>query len=218
MAYQHNRRQKRSLTLCEGSSIRLQALTVFTGGGNPLSVEETGVWTEVKPKERCPFCDGRVSIRIIEILIGERNFWKFQFSDDNNCPLSQFFDDGSLRAGPSKDVCDGLVKEWHEIVETVRNIAECPECGSKPECQCREDSSRWIVACRKGHMRADAAYVLPALKDWNKNVEQYIQDHRSERLARCLTEFWHQEDTSNKNLPEFMRQSWREKHADWERK
>lgn len=67
-------------------------------------------------------------------------------------------------------------------------------------------------------MKADAAYVLPALENWNKNVGQYIQDHRRERLGRCLTEFWHREDTSDENLPEFMRQSWRIKHADWEGK
>lgn len=30
-------------------------------------------------------------------------------------------------------------------------------------------------------------------------------------------EFWHQGDTSDENLPEFMRQSWRIKHADWEK-
>ena len=130
---------------------------------------------------------------------------------------TRFFGDG-LRDGSSGNVCDGLLKEWHGIVETVRNISECPECKRKPDCQYHEDSDRWIVSCKEGHLRADAAYVLPALENWNKNVGQYIQDHRRERLGRCLTEFWHREDTSDENLPEFMRQSWREKHADWEGK
>lgn len=126
-----------------------------------------------------------VSIRIIEIIIADRKYWKFRVFDDNGCPLDPFFGDG-LRDGSSGNVCDGLVKEWHEIVETVRNISECPECKRKPDCQYHEDSDRWIVSCKEGHVRADAAYVLPALENWNKNVEQYIQDHRRERLGRCL--------------------------------
>lgn len=145
-----------------------------------------------------------VSIRIIEIIIADRKYWKFRVFDDNGCPLDPFFGDG-LRDGSSGNVCDGLVKEWHGIVETVRNISEYPECKRKPDCQYHEDSDRWIVSCKEGHLRADAAYVLPALENWNKNVGQYIQDHRCERLGRCLTEFWHREDTLDENLPEFMR-------------
>lgn len=93
-----------------------------------------------------------------------------------------------------------------------------PECGRSPVCRYSTNLDRWIILCEKGHLRTDEAFVLSAMRNWNKKVGQYVCDNQNQRLGQCLMEFWHQGDTSDENLPEFMRQSWRIKHADWERK
>lgn len=120
--------------------------------------------------------------------------------------------------GSAGEVCAALKKEWHEIVKTVNNMPDCPECGRPPICRYSKDADRWIILCEKGHLRTDESFVLSAMRNWNKKVSQYVCDNQNQRLGQCLTEFWHQGDTSDENLPEFMRQSWRVKHADWERK
>ena len=120
--------------------------------------------------------------------------------------------------GSAGEVCAALKKEWHEIVKTVNNMPDCPECGRSPVCRYSKNLDRWIILCEKGHLRTDEAFVLSAMRNWNKKVGQYVCDNQNQRLGQCLTEFWHQGDTSDENLPEFMRQSWREKYADWERK
>lgn len=182
-----------------------------------MSVEETGVWTETYPKEPCPFCGKTVAIRISEILIVDKKYWKVRIFDDSGCPLSAMFERG-LRMGPAGEVCAVLKKDWHETVETVSNMPVCPECGRSPVCRYSKNLDRWIILCEKGHLRTDEAFVLSAMRNWNKKVGQYVCDNQNQRLGQCLTEFWHQGDTSDENLPEFMRQSWREKYANWERK
>lgn len=182
-----------------------------------MSVEETGVWTETYPKEPCPFCGKTVAIRISEILIVDKKYWKVRIFDDSGCPLSAMFERG-LRMGSAGKCVPFLKKDWHEIVETVSTMPVCPECGRSPVCRYSTNLDRWIILCEKGHLRTDEAFVLSAMRNWNKKVGQYVCDNQNQRLGQCLMEFWHQGDTSDENLPEFMRQSWRIKHADWERK
>lgn len=146
----------------------------------------------------------------------DKKYWKVRIFDDGGCPLSAMFERG-LRMGPAGEVCAVLKKDWHEIVETVSNMPVCPECGRSPVCRYSKNLDRWIILCEKGHLRTDEAFVLSAMRNWNKKVGQYVCDNQNQRLGQCLTEFWYQGDTSDENLPEFMRQSWREKHANWER-
>lgn len=151
-----------------------------------MSVEETGVWTETYPKEPCPFGGKTVAIRISEILIVDKKYWKVRIFDDSGCPLSAMFERG-LRMGSAGEVCAVLKKDWHEIVETVSTMPVCPECGHPPVCRYSKDFSRWIIYCENGHLRTDGAYVLSAMRSWSKKVGQYGCDNQNKRLSQCLT-------------------------------
>lgn len=177
-----------------------------------MSVEKTGVWTEIYPKDPCPFCGKNVAIRISEILIIDKKYWEVRIFDDSGCPLSLMFERG-LRMGSAGEVCAVLKKDWHEIVETVTNMPDCPECGRPPVCCYSIDTDRWIVSCEKGHLRTSGAFVLSALRNWGRSVSQYVCDNQNQRLGQCLTELWIQEHYGSEKLPEFMRQSWRIAHT-----
>ena len=128
--------------------------------------------------------------------------------------------------------CSSGACEWGQRGKCVPFLKRIGMRLWKPFPLCRfvlnVDAPRFVVIPRtstvglsfakKGHLRTDEAFVLSAMRNWNKKVGQYVCDNQNQRLGQCLTEFWYQGDTSDENLPEFMRQSWREKYANWEGK
>lgn len=174
-------------------------------------------WTDrtehgIQPETRCPICGGKITIRLIEKPIGSRKYWRTQVSDDHDCPLTPLFGE-PLYDGTPETLCADLEEEWKDIAYTILHMPDCPKCGGRPVCRYDERSDWWTVACPEGHMEEDGAYIMTAMKSWMKSAGTEERRNQKPRLSRSLTELWSQGRTGDEKMPEFLRQSWRIKHA-----